>query len=126
MGCYGFGLGRTMATIAELFNDEKGLIWPESIAPFRVYLAPIGKNSEIYDKAHQLYQDLLKAGIEVLYDDRQDKKSTPGQKFGNHELLGIPYRVVLSERLDEGLAEVVHRASGKTEIIPITDLIKHF
>ena len=124
MGCYGIGLGRTMATIAEQYNDEKGLIWPENIAPFKVYLAPIGRNQDVYDKANKLYDELLQAGIEVLYDDRQDKKSTPGQKFGNHELMGIPYRIVLSERLMETAeAEIVHRASGETKVVPLADVL---
>lgn len=127
MGCYGIGLGRTMATIAEVLSDEKGLIWPEVIAPFKVYLAPIGKDQAVYDKADELYQQFLTQGIEVLYDDRQDKKSTPGQKFGNHELLGIPYRVVLSERLLENdEAEIVHRGSGKITIIKLNQVINFF
>lgn len=127
MGCYGLGLGRTMATIAELFNDDKGLIWPEVIAPYQVYLAPIGKNSEVYVKAEEIYKALLLAEVEVLYDDRQDKKSTPGQKFGNHELMGIPYRVVLSERLlESGEAEVVHRASGETSMVKLEDVVSQF
>lgn len=127
MGCYGIGLGRTMATIAELMNDEKGLIWPENIAPFHVYLAPIGKQADVYAKADEIYTQLNEAGIEVLYDDRQDKKSTPGQKFGNHELMGIPYRVVLSERLMEsGEAEIVHRASGETKMVEVEEVITYF
>ncbi len=120
MGCYGIGLGRTMATIAELYNDEHGLKWPDNIAPFQVYLAPIGKNPEVYTKADALYQELLAAGVEVLYDDRQDKKSTPGQKFGNHELLGIPYRIVLSEKLGDQV-EVVARADGEKKEMSVTE-----
>jgi len=127
MGCYGIGLGRTMATIAELMNDEKGLIWPECIAPFTVYLAPIGKNADVYTKADEIYKGLLEAGVEVIYDDRQDKKSTPGQKFGNHELMGIPYRVVLSERLlESGEAEIVHRATGETKMVKLEDVVDQF
>ncbi len=110
MGCYGIGLGRTMATVVEIHRDEKGIIWPENIAPFQVYLAPIGKSQTVFDKADELYKELLSAGIEVLYDDRQDKKSGPGQKFGNHELLGIPFRVVVSEKLlENNELEVVAR-----------------
>ena len=74
MGCYGIGIGRTMATIAEIMNDDKGLIWPTRIAPFQVYLAPIGKNKEVYEKAEALYRSLTQEGIEVLFDERQDKK----------------------------------------------------
>ncbi|CAG0909980.1 unnamed protein product, partial [Cyprideis torosa] len=77
MGCYGIGLGRTMATIAEIHNDEKGLIWPSCIAPFQVYLAPIGKSDDVFEKAEELYKSLEKSGIETLYDNRRDKKSGP-------------------------------------------------
>lgn len=127
MGCYGIGLGRTMATIAELMSDDRGLIWPECIAPFHVYLAPIGKNADVYAKADEIYKDLLAKGVEVIYDDRKDKKSTPGQKFGNHELMGIPYRIVLSERLlESGEAEIVHRKSGETKMVALEDVLSQF
>jgi len=127
MGCYGIGLGRTMATIAELMSDDKGLIWPEVIAPFQVYLAPIGKNEAVYAKADEIYKGLLAKGVEVIYDDRQDKKSTPGQKFGNHELMGIPYRIVISERLlESNEAEIVHRGSGETKMVALEDVLNQF
>lgn len=122
MGCYGFGVSRVMGVLAEIFNDEKGLVWPASIAPFRVYLAPIGKEDEVYAQADQLYEDLTAAGIEVLYDDRRDKKVGPGQKFGDAELLGIPYRVVLSEKLDNQV-ELVNRASGESQVMAPENLL---
>lgn len=114
MGCYGIGLGRTMATVVELLSDDKGIVWPKNIAPFQIYLAPIGKNAEIYAEAEKLYDELTDKGFEVLFDDRQDKKSTPGQKFGNHELMGLPYRIVMSERLaEEGVVEIMERKTGE-------------
>ena len=122
MGCYGFGVSRVMGVLAEIFNDDKGLIWPESIAPFQVYLAPIGKDDAVYAQADGLYAELMEAGIEVLYDDRRDKKIGPGQKFGDAELLGIPYRVVLSDKLD-GKIELISRASGKANTLEADQLI---
>lgn len=125
MGCYGIGLGRTMATVVEKHHDEKGIIWPKSIAPFQIFLAAIGKDDAVYEKAETLYQQLLEADIEVLYDDRRGKKVGPGKKFGDHELLGIPTRVVISERLlEEGLLEIVERESGEMRKVKINDLIK--
>lgn len=127
MGCYGIGISRTMGVLAEIFADDKGLIWPENVAPAKVYLAPIGRNDTVYQKADALYDELQNAGIEVLYDDRRDKKTGPGTKFADHELLGIPYRVVLSERnLEADTAEVVSRKNGKTQNIPITEVVKFF
>ncbi|HEY5714595.1 MAG TPA: proline--tRNA ligase, partial [Candidatus Gracilibacteria bacterium] len=127
MGSYGIGVSRVMGVMAELFSDEKGLIWPANVAPFQVYLAPIGKNDAVYAKTEDLYKSLNAAGIEVLYDDRQDKKTSPGQKFADHELLGIPYRVVLSETLlEKNQAEVVARKDGKVEMIDLDQLIKYF
>jgi len=127
MGCYGIGISRTMGALAEIFADEKGLVWPENIAPAHIYLAPIGKNDDVYEKAEALYNELQAKGIEVLYDNRRDKKTGPGTKFGDHELLGIPYRVVLSERLLEANeAEIVSRKTGETKNISLDAIISEF
>lgn len=127
MGCYGIGISRTMGVLAEIFADEKGLVWPENVAPAHIYLAPIGKSDEVYEKADVLYNELKEKGVEVLYDDRRDKKTGPGTKFADHELLGIPYRVVLSERLMEtGEAEIVSRKTGETTHIPFEKLVTFF
>ncbi|HPW34639.1 MAG TPA: His/Gly/Thr/Pro-type tRNA ligase C-terminal domain-containing protein [Candidatus Paceibacterota bacterium] len=101
MGCYGIGTSRLMGVAAELFNDEKGLIWPESIAPFQFHLVALGGGDEkeskkVYQRANKIYDQLLKLGIEVLYDDREDK--TPGEKFAESDLIGIPVRLVVSAR----------------------------
>lgn len=125
MGCYGFGISRVMGILAEIFNDERGLKWPESIAPFQVYLAPIGKDAEVYEKADALYQQLTDKGVEVLYDDRRDKKVGPGQKFGDAELLGIPHRVVLSDKLGDKV-EVVSRETGEKEECALDDVLARF
>lgn len=111
MGCYGIGISRLMGTIVEVHNDEKGIIWPESVAPFKVYLISIGKDAE----AEHLCDELNKKGIEVLYDDRENKN--PGEKFADCDLLGIPYRVVLSGKLEEGKIELKKRTQNEVSIV---------
>lgn len=118
MGCYGLGLSRLMGTIVEVFHDEKGIIWPEAVAPFQVHLISLGKNEE----AEKIYNDLIKKGIEVLYDDRDE---TAGKKFADSDLVGIPYRVVVSEKsLKAGGVEVEKRNKEKSEIVNIEQLLK--
>lgn len=111
MGCYGLGISRVMGVIVEKFNDERGIIWPDLVAPFKVYLISIGKDEE----ADVLYEELKKNGIEVFYDDRKDK--SPGEKFADCDLIGIPYRVVLSTKLETGQIEVKKRNEGQVSII---------
>lgn len=118
MGCYGIGVSRLMAVIAEIFADEKGLVWPDSVAPFSVYLIGIGKNKEKFD---ELYESLSKVGVEVLYDDRDVR---PGQKFADSELMGIPFRLTISDRLiDDGKCELVSRKNGKCELLTHQQLL---
>ncbi len=125
MGCYGIGISRVMGVLAEIFADDRGLIWPKSVAPFQLYLAAIGKDDAVYAKAEEIYENLTKSGIEVLYDDRRDKKIGPGQKFADHELIGIPTRIVLSEKtLAEDSVEIVDRASGDMKKVKISDVEK--
>ncbi len=95
MGCYGIGVSRVMGTIAELMSDDKGLVWPENIAPYRVYLARLGESKEVAKEADEAYETLQSAGVTVLYDDRDVR---PGEKFADADLLGIPYRLVISEK----------------------------
>jgi prolyl-tRNA synthetase len=95
MGCYGIGIGRTLAAIVEAHHDDKGIIWPENVAPFKVYLASLGVNENVIKRADQLYFLLTQAGISVLYDNRDVR---PGEKFADADLLGMPHRVVISER----------------------------
>ena len=114
MGCYGIGISRLMGVVAEKFADDKGLVWPESIAPFKYYLVGIGEKgmeqAEEYYKAHQ---------DEVLFDDRDIR---PGEKFADAELMGIPYRVVISDKtLATGSAEIANRQTGETKLIKVLD-----
>lgn len=118
MGSYGFGISRAMGAIAELHHDDKGLIWPESVAPFQAHLISLGKNAE----AEKIYADLQKKNIEVLYDDRE---MSAGQKFADADLIGIPYRIVVSEKsLSGGGVELKKRSESKSEIVKIADLAK--
>lgn len=118
MGSYGIGPSRLMGLIAEHFADDKGLVWPEAVAPFTVYLVSIG---DIKEQADALYLQLTNAGIQVLYDDRDDRA---GAKFADAELIGIPYRVTISQRLiaDETL-EFTPRASGESELLTVNELL---
>src|SRR6185369_4466437 len=94
MGCYGIGIGRTMAAIVEAHHDDKGIVWPAQVAPYQVYLAQIGENDAIVSAAEELYKDLTDAGALVLYDDRNEIRA--GEKFADADLLGIPIRIVMS------------------------------
>jgi prolyl-tRNA synthetase len=97
MGCYGIGIGRTMATIVEKYNDKKGIIWPESVAPFKVHLIGLDlKDKDISSKVHKVYKVLKESKVEVLFDDRIDV--TAGEKFSDADLIGIPIRLVVSKR----------------------------
>lgn len=120
MGSYGIGPSRLMGLIAEQFADEKGLVWPDNIAPFKVYLVRIG-GQEAIKQADKLYDQLQEAGIEVLYDDREAR---PGEKFADAELMGIPYMLTVSDRLIEGGEfELKHRADGSVRLLTPADLI---
>lgn len=116
MGCYGIGPGRVMGTIAEVMSDDKGLVWPESIAPFAIHLISIeDKAGKVKIEADKLYDRLIKKGIEVLYDDRDLRA---GEKFADSDLIGIPKRIVISEKtIAIDSVEVKDRATGVTEII---------
>ena len=114
MGSYGIGPTRLMGVIVEVFGDAKGLVWPESVAPFTYQLVSLGKPGEEASKmADALYADLKKAGVEVLYDDRDLRA---GEKFAESDLLGIPKRVVVGkDAVASGAFEVVDRATGTVE-----------
>jgi prolyl-tRNA synthetase len=119
MGCYGIGLGRLMGTIVEVHNDKQGIIWPESVAPFQVHLISLNKNKE----AQKIYDNLQKKNIEVLYDDREDARA--GEKFSDADLIGIPWRVVVSEKsLASGGAELKKRDQQKSKIVKADKLFQ--
>lgn len=136
MGCYGIGLGRLMAAIVEVNNDEKGIIWPEKVAPFSVHLIQIESSkkakprSETADSttgvksaAQKIYNILLKEKVEVLYDDREDK--TAGEKFAEADLIGIPLRIVISEKtLKNNSVELKKRDKNTTKLVKIKKLLK--
>ncbi len=109
MGCYGIGPSRLVGVITELLADDKGLVWPEAIAPFTIYLARLGDEAEVTDAADAAYKTLTDAGIQVLYDERDVR---PGEKFADADLLGIPYRLVVSAKtLSQGKYELKSRSS---------------
>jgi len=118
MGCYGIGLSRLLGTIVEIYNDEKGIIWPQSVAPFKVHLLSLGKNKE----AEKIYTDLFKKGVEVLYDDRD---LSAGEKFADADLIGIPYRVVVSEKsLAAGGVEIKKRNEKEGRVMKAEEMIR--
>lgn len=121
MGSYGIGVTRVMAAIAELSSDEKGLIWPEAIAPFDVHVVATGKGQEAYDLAAELIEGLEKAGKDVLFDDRP--KVSPGVKFGDAELLGVPQLVVAGRGAADGEVELWDRRSGERETLPLAEAL---
>jgi prolyl-tRNA synthetase len=123
MGCYGIGLPRLMATVVEVNHDEKGIIWPKEVAPFQIHLIQIENNKKVKKIAEKLYQDLQRKGVEVLYDDR-DKSA--GEKFADADLIGIPTRIVISERtLKKNSVEIKKRREKKTKLVKIKNL-SHF
>jgi len=120
MGSYGMGPSRVMGLIAEHFADEKGLVWPESIAPAKVYLVRIGGDAAV-THSDELYAELNSRNIETLYDDRDVR---PGEKFADSELMGIPHRVTVSDRLIEsGQYEYTPRVGGETELLTRDQLL---
>ncbi|MCL2140168.1 MAG: proline--tRNA ligase [Dehalococcoidia bacterium] len=122
MGCYGIGIGRLMAAIIELNHDDKGIIWPLNVAPFQIYLCPLFMdNPVIKEKAECLYNELIDSGYEVLFDDRTE---SPGVKFNDADLLGIPLRITISPRsLEKGSAEIKLRQQAKSELVALEDIL---
>lgn len=121
MGSYGIGISRLMGVIVEQFSDEKGIIWPESVAPFRVHLIKIGDSLEVTKRSEEVYAQLQQAGIEVLFDDRD---MGAGAKFADSDLMGIPYRVVVSDTtIKEGGIEIKRRNEDTTTIMSYPDVM---
>lgn len=122
MGSYGIGPGRLMGTIVEVLSDEKGIVWPKEVAPYQVHLISIsGGNADVVKEADSLYDVLTENGIEVLYDDRDIRA---GEKFADADLIGIPARVIISEKtMAQGGVEVSRRGEGKAELISDSDII---
>ena len=118
MGCYGIGVSRLMGVVAEKFADEKGLVWPEEVAPYKYYLVGIGENGMA--EAEKFYRG---REDQVLFDDRNVR---PGEKFADADLIGLPYRIIISDKtLANGAAELVDRFSGESQMIELANLNKH-
>lgn len=128
MGCYGIGLPRLLAAVVEVHHDKKGIVWPEKIAPFSFHLIPVFSKNKREDKkiekiTEKIYTSLKKARVEVLYDDRKDK--SPGEKFADSDLIGIPKRIVVSKTtLKENCIEIKERSSKKAKLVKIRNLLK--
>jgi prolyl-tRNA synthetase len=122
MGCYGIGIGRLMGTIVEVLSDNNGIVWPTAVAPFKVHLVEIvSKNSKVKEKAEEIYNKLTDSGVEVLYDDREARA---GEKFADSDLIGIPLRIVVSEKSLDGEFEIKERKNGKVEMIKEKEILK--
>lgn len=122
LGSYGIGVTRVMGVIAEKFSDDKGLVWPEAVAPARVYLARLGNTEPIIQEADELYNRLTTAGVPVLYDDRDTR---PGAKFADADLIGIPYRLVISDKTQAaGTLELKARTSDQARQVSRDELFK--
>ncbi|ADE71169.1 MULTISPECIES: proline--tRNA ligase [Priestia] len=121
MGCYGIGVSRTVAAIAEQFNDENGLLWPEAVTPYQVHVIPVNvKNDEQRELGEKLYNELLDNRFEVLLDDRQERA---GVKFADSDLIGLPVRVTVGKRASEGIVEVKVRKTGESLEVSVDNLV---
>lgn len=125
MGSYGIGITRVMGVIVEKFADEKGMVWPESVAPFAVHLVELSNgDTDIKDYADGIYSTLTSRGVEVLYDDRTARA---GEKFADSDLMGLPYRVIISRKTrEEGMFEVVERKTGVVTFLSEEQLLEKF
>jgi prolyl-tRNA synthetase len=123
MGSYGIGVGRLLACIAEEHHDEKGLIWPISVAPFAVHLVALaGRDARVPTTADSIYAALNAAGISVLYDDREE---APGVKFNDADLLGMPLRLTVGARtLTRAVAELKRRDQSEAQDVPLDDVVR--
>jgi len=127
LGCYGIGTTRLVGTIVEAKHDEKGIIWPKSVAPYLVHLISLGNDEDVLKEAEDLYKTLLKEGIEVLFDDRD---AGAGVKLKDSDLIGLPLRIVISKRTLESKGveakgvEWKERTNSESEIVAIADLAK--
>ena len=123
MGSYGIGVTRAVAAIIEQNHDEQGIVWPETVAPVNVQLVAAGKEDSIFAEAEKIAQSLDQEGIAVMFDDR--KSVSPGVKFNDAELLGMPWIVVVGKKLAEGLVEVKNRKTGERQDIAVTKIVSH-
>jgi prolyl-tRNA synthetase len=123
MGSYGIGVGRNLAAVVESSHDDKGIVWPVSVAPYEVVVTMVGEDAPTVEAAEAIYRGLLAAGIDTIIDDRDER---PGVKFADAELIGIPYRVTVGpRRLADGVVEVVRRRDGHVEAVPPAEAAAH-
>ena len=121
MGCYGIGVGRTVAAAIEQNHDEKGIIWPLPLAPYHVYILPVNvKDASMREVSERIYRGLTDSGVEVLYDDRDERA---GVKFNDADLIGIPWRVTVGSRVKEGKVEIKARDRNEAEIVDIEEAV---
>jgi prolyl-tRNA synthetase len=123
MGSYGIGVSRAVAAIIEQNHDEQGIVWPETVAPISVQLVAAGKEDSIFAEAEKIAQSLDQEGIAVMFDDR--KSVSPGVKFNDAELLGMPWIVVVGKKLAEGLVEVKNRKTGERQDVEVSKIVLH-
>ena len=123
--CYGIGVRRMLPTAIEQNHDDKGIIWPAEIAPFDAVVIPIRYDKQsVRESTDKVYSELLTQGFDVLLDDRD---LSPGAKFKDHDLLGIPYKLIIGERgLKNNTVELEHRSDGKKEIIDLGNIVEEF
>ena len=119
MGSYGLGVTRAVAAIAETHHDDSGIVWPRSVSPVDVHVVTTGKDAEVFDAAEALAAELEQQGLAVLVDDR--RRVSPGVKFADSELLGVPTVVVVGRGLATGVVEVRDRASGDRREVPVAE-----
>jgi prolyl-tRNA synthetase len=121
MGCYGIGIGRTVAAAIEQNHDEQGIVWPPPLAPYQVIITPVNvKDEKLASAAEELYQDLLNRGVEAILDDRDERA---GVKFMDADLIGLPLRVTIGpKRLAEGKIEIRERISGEVRILSLSEV----
>ncbi|MCH5586245.1 proline--tRNA ligase [Shimazuella sp. AN120528] len=122
MGCYGIGISRTLSAVVEQHHDDNGIIWPESIAPYAVHLIAVNmKDKEQSELAENLYLQLMQAGIEVLFDDRQERA---GVKFKDADLIGIPKRIVVGSKAEDDIVELKFRRTGESQELRVEELLE--
>ena len=125
MACYGIGPSRLMGILVEIFHDDKGIVWPEAVAPFAVNLVAIGKDETCYTEAEKLYKELKKKAVSALYDDRREVSA--GAKFADSDLIGIPTRILVSPKsLEQGSVEVKKRNESNPQLMKISEAVKMF
>lgn len=124
MGCYGIGVTRLMAVVAEAHHDDAGLVWPRSVAPFEVHLVSLGRSPDVGDAADRAYRELVDAGVDVLYDDRD---VSPGVKFADADLIGVPVQLIVGLRgLERGVVERKERATGERDELEASSVSASF